>query len=53
MDKEDTEALGGMRSTERANPWKGAYSGLRFANHFCRRRCASRSLAFFLTLGFS
>ena len=30
----DTEALGGMRSTERASPWKNAYSGLRFDNHF-------------------
>jgi len=28
------------------------YSGFRFDNHFCRRRWASRCLAFFLTLGF-
>jgi hypothetical protein len=28
------KALGGMRSTERASPWKDAYSGLRFDNHF-------------------
>jgi hypothetical protein len=27
-------ALGGMRSTERANQWMDAYSGLRFDNHF-------------------
>jgi hypothetical protein len=26
--------LGGIRSTERASPWKDAYSGLRFDNHF-------------------
>ena len=30
----DTETVGGVRSTERASPWKDAYSGLRFANHF-------------------
>jgi hypothetical protein len=47
------KVVGGMRSIKRANPWKDAYSGLRFDNHFWRRRCASRCLAFFLTLGFS
>ena len=30
----DMKALGGIRSTERASPWKDAYSGLRFDNHF-------------------
>ena len=30
----DMKALGEMRSTERASPWKDAYSGLRFDNHF-------------------
>jgi hypothetical protein len=28
------KALGGMRSTEQARPWKDTYSGLRFDNHF-------------------
>ena len=35
------------------NPNGSLYSGFRFDNHFCRRRWASRCLAFFLTLGFS
>ena len=30
----EMKALRGMRSTERAGPWKDAYSGLRFDNHF-------------------
>jgi len=30
----DMKALGGMRSTEQASPWKDTYSGLRFDNHF-------------------
>jgi hypothetical protein len=30
----DMKALRGLRSTEWASPWKDAYSGLRFDNHF-------------------
>lgn len=30
----EMKALKVMRSTERASPWKDAYSGLRFINHF-------------------
>jgi hypothetical protein len=28
------KVMEGMRSTERASPWKDVYSGLRFDNHF-------------------
>jgi hypothetical protein len=28
------KALRGIRSTERASPWKDVYSGLRFDSHF-------------------